>query len=250
MGKSNSKFSEETLLLVFSWTHIALMFLLPQIWQVNINLWTQLLAYAGGFLLGIQVLGDKRIRKADRTLAANARHISRMLNRFLLFYYLVNEEEKGDRREIAAWYLFGLLDLLLWIAFLKLIVPVWLGITAKEFFQRYMSFWKLYLLIVLPTTITLLTVLLRRVIRKLPALGKILHFLFYATWIPGALLFGWITIPWLLIVGLSWVVLQSLVAFVYFRNKWNLGNIFYVIGFASLMLSFVLFIIEKAHGGG
>lgn len=236
------RIDEEHVLIFFAYTHILVIFLLPHVWDIDINTWTQLLAYVGGFLLGVQFLGDARIGSADKSLSENVVQLKRTLNRFICYYYLIKEEEEGDRKEVGLWYLWGVIDAALILFFLLYAAPNWIGITGKQILDEHK--WILYLLAFSPVLHIPIRLLAYRALQGNTRM-IVLKTSLYLWFVPCALLLGWITLPWLLVVGLSWLLLMGFLIVVQLKKSLRMGNVFYVLGTMFLGLSFILFLVEN-----
>jgi len=247
MNERKNKPKSEYLLLIFAWTVVALqymaIFLLPRLMSLAVSSWTQYLAYASGFLFALGFIGEERIARVDRVLSQNAKSISRAFNDFLLYYLLIGEQEKGERRENAMWYLFAVLDLIMWVVLLTVTLP-WLGVDLRSSlaFLKGLKWTRLliasFVICSIPMAFLPLSKLVDRFITRLVRrkVGSF-RFLLNLWFIPVAFLFGWITVPWLFFVLVTWFFLQGFMFIVHCKNRLRLGNVLYVFGLSLIHIS-------------
>lgn len=251
---SNKQISEEILLWVFAWSVLSVMLVLPKIFSLSVNTWCQYLAYLAGFFLAVDFLGKERVSVADASLTTNAAYISRKFTDFLLYYYLIKVEDKKDRREVGTWYVFCVLDTILVIVLSVYTLPHF-GINVGHWLKANLTHGRIWLgsvlLVFLPMIVFFLSryadSLIERLFRRKVRTGLVL---FEIVFVPGLLVGGLITLPWLVFVGITWLVLQVLLLAVRLKARLRLGNVFIVLGFIFLLGSFLLFVLDQIRKRG
>ena len=247
--KSDKPIREEILLWIFAWSVIVVILVVPRVFSLSVNTSCQYLAYLAGFFLAVDFLGKERVDKADAILTTNAAYISRKFTDFLLYYYLIKVDDPKDKREVGTWYVFCVLDTTLILVLSVYTLPRF-GINVGQWLAANLTHRRIWLgsllLVCLPMIAVFLSrfvdSVLARLFRRKVKTGFVLVKIIS---IPGFLVGGLITLPWLVFVGITWLVLQVLLLAVRLKARFRLGNVFIVLGFLFLFSSFLLFVLDQ-----
>lgn len=140
----------EKFFIAFFITLVAVMYLSPMLLNLELSIATALIGFIGGFLLSVEVIGDERVEAIDGFLVRNVDLLEEYLTELATLYLLIkrkssdtednsNNSEK-ERREIALWYIFSLIDLLGLLWFIKYGAQLIFGVPIRQQFP----FWQLW----------------------------------------------------------------------------------------------------------
>ena len=218
------------------------MWLGPMFLRLDFERGSQMIGFIGALLLAIEAIGDERKKKLDEFLTQNTenidKHLSALVSSFLLIRHRSQEIDPdyygGDRREMFLVYMAAIIDLVLVLGFLKWGAPLWFQMSGKELLA--VIGWKIHLIYLIPIVSSYFLIIAP------PRVRKALWYPWTVLWAFSFLCFGWIILPWLAFVVLTYIVFKILVLILRVKRRVALGNLFVILGFLMVVYSFGVFV--------
>ncbi len=243
---SKEKVKAENFAFVFAYSVLAVIWLLPRFLSLNHDLRNQIVGYIGGFLLAVEVIGERRKAALDAFLTKNIERIESHLRAIVTSFLLIKDESQDidpeyynmdERAEMAGWYIFSLIDLGLLIWFMGWGCQWMFGTTVKEVASRIG--WLFHLIYLVPILTGFIMLYFPRPFRKA------FWYPWTVMWAASAIFFAWITIPWLLFVILTFILFKAFTLLVRLKRRFQLGNVFVMLGFVMVLYCFVSFVAKN-----